>query len=167
MKIGPLCIMWCLWRERNARNYRDVNYLCWIWCFCFLCFVFDWTVAFISIFYQKCVSFWIFWILNGRFSFLVFSCISHVVGYPLLFYFIFLVNSVCVWVRRCASFHLCDWLELDFLSFCVDVLFLRVCVCRIWILFISKWNGVCPFKGHDSKWNKSRVYIMPTHLNLT
>lgn len=39
--------------------------------------------------------------LNGRFSFLVFSCISHVVGYPLLFYFFFLVNCVCVSEEMC------------------------------------------------------------------
>ena len=53
-----LCIMWYLWRKRNASNYGDANYLCWNWCFCFLCFLFDWTVAFSSISYQKCVSFW-------------------------------------------------------------------------------------------------------------
>jgi hypothetical protein len=24
-RLVPLCLMWCLWRERNARNFKDVE----------------------------------------------------------------------------------------------------------------------------------------------
>jgi hypothetical protein len=23
--LAPLCLMWCLWRERNAQNFEDVE----------------------------------------------------------------------------------------------------------------------------------------------
>jgi hypothetical protein len=24
-RLAPLCLLWCLWRERNARNFEDVE----------------------------------------------------------------------------------------------------------------------------------------------
>jgi hypothetical protein len=26
-RLSPLCLMWCLWRERNARSFEDVETL--------------------------------------------------------------------------------------------------------------------------------------------
>lgn len=25
--LAPLCLMWCLWRERNARSFEDIEIL--------------------------------------------------------------------------------------------------------------------------------------------
>jgi len=26
-RLAPLCVMWCIWRERNARSFEDVEML--------------------------------------------------------------------------------------------------------------------------------------------
>jgi hypothetical protein len=39
-KMVPLCLLWCLWRERNYRNFEDICFCFLFWCLVIMIFLF-------------------------------------------------------------------------------------------------------------------------------
>ena len=62
MKASLLCLLWCIWRERNAHCFEGKELPLMKLKFLFLKMLYEWMSAFISFSIQICFNSWILWL---------------------------------------------------------------------------------------------------------